>query len=127
MEIKDRILDQAAALFMRNGIKSVSMDDIATSLAMSKKTLYKWFAYKDEMVHAVMAQHLTGTQRDCTRLLEQSSSAIDENDFDESEHGEHHPHRNSVHHALRANSSIMQLKKLLGTCFPARNGSWGAL
>jgi pyruvate carboxylase len=42
-----------------------------------------------------------------------ASSAIDENDFDE-EHGEHHPHRNSVHHHLRANSSIMQLKKLLG-------------
>ncbi|KAJ4311834.1 pyruvate carboxylase [Neodidymelliopsis sp. IMI 364377] len=41
-----------------------------------------------------------------------ASSAIDENDFDE-EHGEHHPHRNSVHHRLRASSSIMQLKKLL--------------
>jgi hypothetical protein len=43
-----------------------------------------------------------------------ASSAIDENDFDD-EHGEHHPHRNSVHHKLRASSSIMQLKKLLGT------------
>jgi pyruvate carboxylase len=43
-----------------------------------------------------------------------ASSAIDENDFDE-DHGEHHPHRNSVHHKLRASSSIMQLKKLLGT------------
>jgi len=42
-----------------------------------------------------------------------SSSAIDENDFDEGDHGEHHPHRNSVHHRLRASSSIMQLKKLL--------------
>jgi pyruvate carboxylase len=42
-----------------------------------------------------------------------ASSAIDENDFDD-EHGEHHPHRNSVHHRLRASSSIMQLKKLLG-------------
>jgi pyruvate carboxylase len=42
-----------------------------------------------------------------------ASSAIDENDFDE-DHGEHHPHRNSVHHHLRASSSIMQLKKLLG-------------
>ncbi|KAL6164161.1 pyruvate carboxylase [Exserohilum turcicum] len=41
-----------------------------------------------------------------------SSSAIDDNEFDE-EHGEHHPHRNSVHHRLRASSSIMQLKKLL--------------
>ncbi|KZM23193.1 Pyruvate carboxylase [Ascochyta rabiei] len=41
-----------------------------------------------------------------------ASSAIDENDFDEG-HGEHHPHRNSVHHKLRASSSIMQLKKIL--------------
>jgi len=51
-----------------------------------------------------------------------ASSAIDENDFDD-EHGEHHPHRNSVHHQLRASSSIMQLKKLLGRHFPAPNGS----
>jgi pyruvate carboxylase len=50
-----------------------------------------------------------------------ASSAIDENDFDD-EHGEHHPHRNSVHHRLRASSSIMQLKKLLGTLLPALNG-----
>ncbi|KAL5121854.1 pyruvate carboxylase [Pleosporales sp. CAS-2024a] len=41
-----------------------------------------------------------------------ASSAIDDNDFDDG-HGEHHPHRNSVHHRLRASSSIMQLKKLL--------------
>jgi pyruvate carboxylase len=53
-----------------------------------------------------------------------ASSAIDENDFDDEhgEHGEHHPHRNSVHHRLRASSSIMQLKKLLGR-LPALNGS----
>ncbi|KAF2474487.1 pyruvate carboxylase [Lindgomyces ingoldianus] len=41
-----------------------------------------------------------------------SSSAIDDNEFDD-EHDEHHPHRNSVHHRLRASSSIMQLKKIL--------------
>lgn len=42
-----------------------------------------------------------------------AASAIDESEYDD-EHGEHHPHRNSVHHRLRANSSIMQLKKLMG-------------
>lgn len=78
METKERILHQATTLFMRNGIKSVSMDDIAASMAMSKKTLYKWFANKDEVVHAVMTQHLDTTQRDCLRLLEHSGSAIDE-------------------------------------------------
>ena len=78
MEIKNRILNHATALFMRNGIKSVSMDDIAASMAMSKKTLYKWFANKDEMVYAVMAQHLDTTQRDCEQLQSQATSAIDE-------------------------------------------------
>ncbi|GAC1382047.1 MAG: TetR/AcrR family transcriptional regulator [Hymenobacter sp.] len=78
MEIKDRILHHAASLFMRIGIKSVSMDDIAASMAMSKKTLYKWFANKDEIVHAVMEQHLASTQHDCARLLQESGSAIDE-------------------------------------------------
>lgn len=78
MEIKDRILRHAASLFMQKGIKSVSMDDIAASMAMSKKTLYKWFANKDEMVHAVMQQHLTETQHDCEQVQEQATSAIDE-------------------------------------------------
>jgi pyruvate carboxylase len=53
-----------------------------------------------------------------------ASSAIDDNDFDE-DHGEHHPHRNSVHHKLRASSSIMQLKKILGT-LAELNGSYMA-
>lgn len=51
-----------------------------------------------------------------------SSSAIDDLEYDE-EHGEHHPHRNSVHHRLRASSSIMQLKKLLGKPLLPLNGT----
>lgn len=95
MEIKARILQAAAALFMRNGIKSVSMDDIAASVAMSKKTLYKWFATKDEMVHAVMEQHLGETQRDCDQLQGRATSAIDElflmMDWMRQQFGEVHP------------------------------------
>jgi len=78
MEIKDRILHHAQTLFMRNGIKSVSMDDIAADLAMSKKTLYKTFTNKDEMVFAVMQQHLTATQGECEQLKRHATSAIDE-------------------------------------------------
>ena len=78
MDIKDRILRHAMLLFMQKGIKSVSMDDIAASMAMSKKTLYKWFANKDEMVHAVMTQHLLESQHDCEQLQAQATSAVDE-------------------------------------------------
>ncbi|GAA4037095.1 TetR/AcrR family transcriptional regulator [Hymenobacter glaciei] len=78
MEIKDRILNHAQSLFMRNGIKSVSMDDIAADLAMSKKTLYKWFENKDQIVQATMTRHLEGTQLDCNAMIDTATSAIDE-------------------------------------------------
>ncbi|NOT76857.1 MAG: helix-turn-helix transcriptional regulator [Cyclobacteriaceae bacterium] len=42
-DIKDRILQGATELFMRYGIRSVSMDDVARHLSMSKKTLYHLF------------------------------------------------------------------------------------
>ena len=78
MEIKDRILNHARALFMRNGIKSVSMDDIAADLAMSKKTLYKTFINKDEIVQAVMSTHLSKVQGECTQVAGRATNAVEE-------------------------------------------------
>ena len=78
METKTRILQSAEALFMRNGIKSVSMDDISTHLAMSKKTLYKWFENKDQIVHAVTEQHLKMEEAECCRMFAAAANALDE-------------------------------------------------
>ena len=78
METKDRILTRASALFLRNGIKSVSMDDIAVDLGMSKKTLYKTFASKDEIVLAVMTAHLSQAQSECTRVASIAANAVEE-------------------------------------------------
>ncbi len=78
METKDRILTRAAALFLRNGIKSVSMDDIATDLGMSKKTLYKTFTNKDDIVLAVMTDHLCKAQGECARFAGTSADAVRE-------------------------------------------------
>lgn len=78
MEIKDRILVAALALFTRNGIKSVSMDDIATHLGISKKTLYKWYENKDQIVSAVIANHLNGVQGECEGIVGNARNAVDE-------------------------------------------------
>jgi AcrR family transcriptional regulator len=58
MEQRDRIQEKANEMFMRYGIRSVSMDDIAGQLGMSKKTLYQYFSDKDELVDAVMQAEL---------------------------------------------------------------------
>ena len=78
MEVKDRIIHHAAALFMRNGIKSISMDDIAANLAMSKKTLYKWFENKDQLVVGVMEQHLARVQGECATVAGHATNAVAE-------------------------------------------------
>ena len=54
------------------------MDDIATHLSVSKKTLYKWFENKDQIVQASLEQHLASNQCDCQQLLNGASNAIDE-------------------------------------------------
>ncbi len=46
---KETIMESAFAIFARNGIKGVSMDDIAKELKISKKTLYGYFSGKQQL------------------------------------------------------------------------------
>jgi AcrR family transcriptional regulator len=50
MSQKERILREAADMFLDEGIKSVRMDDIATRLGVSKRTLYEMFTDKSELL-----------------------------------------------------------------------------
>ncbi len=78
MEPKDRILLKAEELFMQFGIRSVSMDDIANHLGMSKKTIYQYFIDKDELVEAVVDGHITEVEGDCIDCREKAVDAIHE-------------------------------------------------
>lgn len=78
VETHQRIKEQAKALFTKYGIRSVSMDDIAGDLGMSKKTIYQCFADKDELVDAVVEQDIRDMQSDCTFCFNESANAIDE-------------------------------------------------
>ncbi|HET6972296.1 MAG TPA: TetR/AcrR family transcriptional regulator [Phenylobacterium sp.] len=52
--LRDRIIEAADRLFYRQGIRSVGVDRIAAELGISKKTLYRCFASKDELVLAYL-------------------------------------------------------------------------
>lgn len=65
-------------MFLRYGIRSVSMDDIASQLGMSKKTIYQFFSDKDELVNAVMNEEVTQTQHDCEFCKKNAINAVDE-------------------------------------------------
>ncbi len=50
--MREKILHTATDLFLNLGFKSVTMDDIAEKLAISKKTIYTYFKNKTELVKA---------------------------------------------------------------------------
>jgi AcrR family transcriptional regulator len=51
---KDRIIEKAGDLFQQYGIKNVSMDEIASSLGISKRTIYENFKDKEEILLSVL-------------------------------------------------------------------------
>lgn len=78
MEVQERILDTAFTLFRQYGTRSITMDDIAVRMGISKKTLYAHFADKSDLVTNVMSRHLKLMEDQCVDGLTQSKDAIEE-------------------------------------------------
>ena len=53
--MKETILKKAGEIFLKYGFKSVTMDDIANDLGISKKTIYKHFKNKVELVDSTIS------------------------------------------------------------------------
>jgi len=77
-EIKNRILNGSEELFMRYGVRSISMDDIARHLGVSKKTLYQHFSDKDDLVTRVSRAHFERDARLFRQLKAEAKNAIEE-------------------------------------------------
>lgn len=77
-EIRAKILTGAEELFMKYGIRSVSMDNIANHLGVSKKTLYQYFTDKDEIVESVTKAHLEEQEKQLTAVHQNTKNAIEE-------------------------------------------------
>ena len=72
-----QILSGAASIFLRYGIKSLTMDDIARELSISKKTLYKYVDDKNDLVKKVMEAFVSSEQHQCGDILGTEGNAID--------------------------------------------------
>lgn len=71
------LLQKAAALFMRFGIKSMTMDDIARQMGVSKKTLYLYVSDKNDLVVKVMKMITSHEMNMANELCEHHDNAID--------------------------------------------------
>lgn len=76
MEMKERILTRATELFLQYGVKSITMDEIATQLGISKKTIYQFFSDKDELVLIVFNNFINSTITGCEASKESAENAV---------------------------------------------------
>ena len=73
-----KLLDSAHELFLKYGVKSVSMDDIARLLGISKKTIYNLVKNKKGLVHSVVSAHIEKEEQFINDIAEKSQNALDE-------------------------------------------------
>ena len=78
MTVRERIIEEATASFMRYGIRSISMDDIAKSLGISKKTIYQEFNSKGEILKEAINSHQQKEEAIFEIIEQKSAHAIEE-------------------------------------------------
>lgn len=84
-EKEQQIIGEAIKVFMTYGIKSVTMDDIARHMRMSKKTLYQYVSDKNDLVKKCLDHDCQITESTIKDILLKGLNAIEEN-FEISKH-----------------------------------------
>ena len=76
--MQDRILNKARELMFQTGVKHVTMDDLATQLGISKKTIYQYYKDKDALVSSVVENELANHALICNQSMQAADNAVHE-------------------------------------------------
>ena len=72
------IIAKVSELYMKYGIKSITMDDVARELGISKKTLYLHFKDKDHLVNSVVNYTMDSQHEAMQKITKMKINAIEE-------------------------------------------------
>lgn len=75
--MKEKILLAANELFIKYGVKCVTMDDIAKELSISKKTIYQYYKDKNEIVKDFTLKQCESRREDFSRIPGESKNSIE--------------------------------------------------
>ena len=76
--MRNDIIEKASELFLQLGFKSVTMEDLAVSLGISKKTLYIHFENKNQLVQEVTFLIYEKVTQDFLKIKKSAKNPIDE-------------------------------------------------
>jgi len=77
MDLRERIIENASALFFQRGVKSMTMSDIANELGISKRTLYEVFHDKEDLLENCINRHIEKADEAVQELAGNSEDVID--------------------------------------------------
>ena len=67
-ETRERILEHARERFLHQGFSKVTVDELSVDLGMSKKTFYKFFPSKEELLRTIIYAMMKGVEREMERI-----------------------------------------------------------
>jgi len=74
----EQILSKCEQYFMRNGLKSTTMDDVCRFMGISKKTLYQFIDQKSDLIFKIVQRRVEEEQHMAKAIAAESENAIDE-------------------------------------------------
>jgi AcrR family transcriptional regulator len=77
--MKEKIISKASDMFLKLGFKSITMDDIAGEMCISKKTIYKYFCNKEILIEESTAAIHKEIHEIIDTIIKQNHNAIEEN------------------------------------------------
>ena len=77
--MKEKIINKAKEMFLRLGFKSITMDDIACEMCISKKTIYKYFSNKDVLIQQSVELVHKEVHETIDKIVSKNFNAIEEN------------------------------------------------
>lgn len=77
LELKQRIVEVSAKSFATHGIKSITMDDVAASLGISKRTLYEVFPDKETLLEECILREHRETDAFLNEVLSTSKHVLE--------------------------------------------------
>ena len=75
--MKEQVVEQSLKEFLEHGIRSMTMQKLATALAMSTKTLYKFFADKEALLEACLMIHYAGIDQEIKGIVNAAYNPVD--------------------------------------------------
>ena len=77
--MKEKIIRKAKDMFLKLGFKSITMDDIACEMCISKKTIYKYFSNKEILIEETTQAVHNEIHQSINLIIEKEYNAIEEN------------------------------------------------